>query len=192
MKLFSKNVGELLKLFYTNPEQQFYIQEIGRILLKKPGVFQRTLNNLEQDGILTSEYAGNVRYFRVNKDYPLYDELKSIIYKTVGITGSIKKIIPKIRNIEFCFIYGSFAKSQENVLSDIDLFLIGDVDEDLLVKEIDNLEKSLKRDINYKVFTESELKNEIANDNAFIVSVLEDKKIMIVGKDNELRNLVKK
>jgi len=192
MKLFSKNVGELLKLFYTNPDQKFYIQEIGRILLKKPGIFQRALNNLEQDGILISEYTGNARYFRVNKDYPLYDELKSIIFKTIGIIGSIKKKIQKIGNIEFCFIYGSYAKSQENFLSDIDLFLIGNIDEDLLVKEIDKLEKSLKRDINYKVFKLPDLKKEIANKNTFIVSVLEDKKIMITGNEKELRNLVKK
>ena len=55
MKRFlSKNQLLLLQLFYTNPEKSFYMQEIGKILGKKPGVFQRTLNSLAQEGLLKS------------------------------------------------------------------------------------------------------------------------------------------
>ena len=89
MSELTKNRAELLRLFFTNPEQSFYIQEIGRILGKKPGIFQRTLNNMEKEGILVSEYKANARYFKTNRMYPLYRELKSIIFKTVGVTGSL-------------------------------------------------------------------------------------------------------
>ncbi len=82
MKELTKNRARLLKLFYGNPEQAYYIQEIGRILQTKPGVFQRTLNTMEKQGILTSEYKANARYFKVNKEYPIYKELKSIVSKT--------------------------------------------------------------------------------------------------------------
>jgi outer membrane protein TolC len=85
MKLISKNKAKILKLFYAHPEEQFYIQQIGRLLGKKPGVFQRALNNLEQEGILQSEYKANARFFKINKGYPVYQELKSIIFKTVKL-----------------------------------------------------------------------------------------------------------
>ena len=62
MNILSKNKADLLGLFFTNPENSFYIQEIGRILGKNPGTFQRTLNNLISEGILTSEYRGNLRF----------------------------------------------------------------------------------------------------------------------------------
>ena len=91
MGIFSKNKSALLKIFFTNPEQKFYIQEIGRILSKKPGEFQRELNNLEKEGILISEYSGNLRYFSVNKEYPLYDELKNIVFKQLELSGALKK-----------------------------------------------------------------------------------------------------
>jgi len=78
---FSKNTLRLLKVFYSNPEQQFYIQELGRILKKKPGVFQRTLYNLQKEGVLQSNYKANARFFRANKSYPFYDEFKRIVQK---------------------------------------------------------------------------------------------------------------
>jgi len=81
MKQFSKNTIRLLRVFYSHPEQQFYIQELGRILKKKPGVFQRALYNLEKEGVLKSDYKANARFFSANKDYPFYSEFKSILHK---------------------------------------------------------------------------------------------------------------
>jgi len=187
MKEFSKNRAELLRLFLTNPERSFYINEIGRILGKKTGVFQRTLNNLEKEGILVSEYRANARYFRANKEYPLFKELKSIVFKTVGITGSLKEALSKIGNVEFSFVYGSFAKARENSLSDIDLVIIGSPDEDALIKELDRLEEVLKREINYKIYSLKEVKK---TGDPFFEEVMRDKKIMLTGEENELRKIL--
>jgi len=85
MKLLSKNKLKLLKLFYDHPTGEFYMQEIGRKLGKKPGVFQRALNNLYKDGLLLSEYKANARFFRINTHNPIYNELKSIVSKTACI-----------------------------------------------------------------------------------------------------------
>ena len=71
-----------------------------RILGKKQGIFQRTLNNLVSEGILESEYRANARYFKVNKNYPLYKELKSIVFKTVGVSGSLKNLKAAEANLE--------------------------------------------------------------------------------------------
>jgi len=191
MKPLTKNRAELLKLFLTNPDRAFYMQEIGRILGKKPGVFQRTLNNLVSEGTLESEYKANARYFKVNKNYPLYKELKSIVFKTVGVSGSLKDVLEKIGSIEFAFIYGSFAKAKENYASDIDLVAIGDPDEDELIKELDKLEERLQREINYKLYTLKDLKKEIGEKAPFILEILRDKRVMIIGDETELRKISK-
>lgn len=81
MHILNKNTTRLLKLFYKHPGQAFYMQEIGRMIGKKPGVFQRAIYNLAKQGILTSEYKANARFFRINKSCPIYKELKSIISK---------------------------------------------------------------------------------------------------------------
>jgi outer membrane protein TolC len=79
---FSKHAFKLLKLFYAHPGQQFYIQELGRLLKVKPGVFQRALYKLERQGVLRSSYQANARFFRLNKDYPFYKEFMAIVSKT--------------------------------------------------------------------------------------------------------------
>jgi predicted nucleotidyltransferase len=189
MKLLTKNSAELLKLFFTNPDRPFYMQEIGRILGKKPGTFQRTLNNMVSEKILISEYRANVRYFSANRNYPLYKELKSIVFKTVGVSGSLKAVLEKIGNIQFAFIYGSYAKAKESYLSDIDLAIIGNPEEDSLIKELDRLEGKLQREINYKLYTLEDLQKEIEGKEPFILEILRNKKVMIIGNEDGLRKV---
>lgn len=165
------------------------MQEISRILEKKAGIFQRTLNNMVSEGVLESEYKANARYFKVNKDYPLYKELKSIVFKTVGIKGSIKNILESIGNVKLAFIYGSYAKAKENSLSDVDLVIVGKLDEDKLIKELDKLEEKLQREINYKLYTLKEIKENIREKEPFVLEILRDKKVMLIGDENELRKI---
>ncbi len=192
MKILTKNKAELLKVFFTNPERSFYMQEIGRAMGKKPGVFQRALNNLLEEGILESERRANARYFWINKHYPLYEELKSIIFKTVGIQGSIADVLSQLKEIHFAFIYGSYARNKEHKDSDIDVMIIGNVDEDTLIAKLDRLENQLKREINYRLYTLNGFKLDIKNKDAFLLEVLKEKKIMLVGVESELRRICQK
>lgn len=191
MKELTKNRAALLRLFYTNPDQSYYMQEIGRILGKKPGYFQRTLNKMVAAQILVSEPKANVRYFKANKDYPLYEELKSIVFKTVGVLGSIRDIFQNMGGVEYCFMYGSFAKDEQNSVSDVDLVIVGDVDEDIVIKKLDRLEQVLKREINYKLYAMNDLRRALRNREPFISAVVRDKKIMVVGNEEKLRRIHK-
>jgi predicted nucleotidyltransferase len=190
MLKLSGNKSLLLRLFYTNPDQEYYVQEIGRILDKKPGVFQRALYNLESEGVLMSEYKANARYFRANKNYPLYKEYKSIISKTIGVVGSIQEILEKTGSIDFSFLYGSFAKGKENYLSDIDLVIIGFPEENKIVREFDKLEKELSRDINYKLYTFNEFVESVLCKDPFLLEILKGQKTMLIGAENKLRKIV--
>lgn len=187
MLKLSGNKALLLRLFYTNPDHQFYIHEVGRILNKKPGVFQRTLYEMEREGILRSEYKANARYFRANRDYPLYDEYKSIVFKTIGVIGSVKEVLEKAGPIDFSFVYGSFAKRKENYLSDIDVVIIGSPDEDKIIRDFEKLEKQLKREINFKLYSLKEFLTGVRHKDPFLLGILKDQRIMLIGGEDELR-----
>ncbi len=191
MKPLRKTRAELLKLFFTNPERSFYMQEIGRILGKKPGTFQRTLNNMVSEGILTSEYKANARFFKANKKCPIYKELKSIVFKTVGVQGSIRDVLEEVGSIKFAFIYGSYAKAKADYFSDIELAIVGTPDEDRLINKLDRLEEKFQREINYKLYTLQKLKKEIKAQVPFILEILRDKQIVLIGDKNELRKISK-
>ena len=192
MKPLTKNRAELLRLLITNPERSFYMQEIGRILGKKPGVFQRTLNNLVSEGIVESEHKANARYFKANKHYSLYKEMKSIVFKTIGVEASLKAELEQISGIQFAFIYGSYAKGKENYLSDIDLVIIGKPDEDELIKKLDRLEEKLQREINYKFYKLKEFTKEIKEKEPFVLEILKEKKIILIGGGDALRKISKR
>ena len=192
MAVFTKNKAELLKLFFTNPEKSFYMQEIGRILGIKPGVFQRTLNNMATEGILESEYRANARYFRINKRYPLYRELKNLVSKSAGVQENIQEALRGLKNIQLAFIYGSFAKDKAHAVSDIDLIIVGKPDENVLIAGLDQLEHRLQREINYNLYSPEKFKSDIKGKNPFLREVLNNKKIMLIGSPDGLREICKK
>ena len=172
----------LLGLFYTNPEKSYYMQEVGRILGKKPGVFQRTLNALAEEGILHSAYRGHARFFQTNTQHPLYPELRGIVAKTSGAEGTLRRLMEQTTDVKMALIYGSFAKKKERPDSDIDLLLVGNARiETRLIKELRMLEKKLQREINYKLYSESEYREKRTRKNPFLDEILSDRKIVLKG-----------
>lgn len=185
MLKLSQTKINILGILLTNPERSFYMREIGKILNCKPGVFQKSINELVKEEILLNEFKANARFFKANLQYPLYKELKNVILKTVGIIGSLKEVLKKIAGIKLAFIYGSYAQEKEHSLSDIDIIIIGKINEDLVVKQLDKLENELKREFNYKIYSNSDFLKYKKSDS-FLKNILKDKKIMLVGTENEL------
>ena len=184
---FLKNgTGQILQIFFQNPDKRLYIREISKILDKEPGHFQRILNNLVEEGILIDEREANLRYFKLNKEYPLYSELKIIISKTLGIEGKLKKFVEDLANIQYAFIFGSIASGREKGHSDIDLMLIGKADQEILTEKISKLEKELSRVINYHIYHKEEILMKLHEKNDFIVKIFKDPKIILKGDINEL------
>ena len=183
MKRFlSKNQLLLLRIFYTNPHRSFYMQEIGRILEKKPCVFQRTLNALVEEGLLKSEYRAGARFFQVDTLYPLYSEIKRIIAKSVGVGDALREITNRLEEVKLALIYGSFAKGSERMDSDVDILVVGRPQLEVrLLKEIGQLEKKIQREINYKLYSKSEYRKKRAEADPFLQEVLTDQIILLKG-----------
>ncbi len=188
-RFLSQNQLLLLGLFYTNPKKSYYMQEVGRILGKKPGVFQRALNAMAEEGILRSEYRGNARFFRANTQHPLYPELKSIVSKTSGVEGALRHLMEQLEDVRMALIYGSFAKSKEREDSDIDLLIVGNPKaETALIKKLHPLEEKLQREINYKFYSEAEYRKRRAKGDSFLEEILTDKKVVLKGNPEKILN----
>jgi predicted nucleotidyltransferase len=89
--------------------------------------------------------------------------------------------------IKYAFIFGSYAKGEENAQSDIDLIVVGDVDIDSIDERMTGLEKKLGRSINYLTFDEREFSRKRRKRDGFIMEVLKDKKIMLIGDEEHLK-----
>ncbi len=184
-KLFtSKTRVKILTLFMMNPQKEMFVREISRATNENINSVRRELSNLEEIGLLISTKKGNMKYYILRKDFPIYEELKNIILKTEGVSKIIKDNLNEIGEINYAFIYGSFASGDANPMSDIDVFLIGDIDEDQLIKEVLEIEQILSREINYISFSKKEFEQRIQANDPFILNVLKEPKIMIIGDLN--------
>lgn len=186
-RLFGSKVRkDLFRLYFTNPDSAYYPRELERMLDTPVSMIHKELIRLQKEGIFSSARKANSVFFSLNKAYPLFEELKSIVFKTIGVQGELKKTLRNIKGIKTAFIYGSFARNETNASSDIDLFVIGVIDETKLVREIRSLEKELKRDINYSLFSEKDFAKKKRDKDSFIKDIMENPKIFLTGEKHDL------
>ena len=177
----SRTKRSLLKLLLTNPEKQFYTREIAKLTGEPLNAVRRELGYLEKAGLLESRRQGNLKYFSVVKEFPFYPELKKIIYSTIGLGDHLRDRLKDSESIELAFIYGSVAKNQERERSDIDLFVVGRIEEEELHKLVSDIEKEIGREINYTLLTKVEFDHRVAKGEPFLKRVLREKKLSLKG-----------
>lgn len=185
--LFSSKVRvALLTHFFTHPDERFYARELARWLGEHYNAAWRELRNLEAIGLLASEEHAGVKYYRLNPEFPIYEELKRIVLKTTGLGQTLREALKRLGVVDWAFIYGSVAAGDEDLLSDIDLMLVGEVDLMAPSEVIGGLEDQLGRAINYLVLSRAELVQRAAEGEPFITNVLAGPKILLIGEENAL------
>jgi len=112
--------------------------------------------------------------------------------KTVGIETSLRQALLSVRDIEMAFIYGSYAKNKEGILSDIDLFVIGKVGPRRIQNIVSGVQTKLGREINQAVYAREEITKKIREKNHFMLSVLKGAKIFLKGTEDDLRKLAQR
>ena len=191
--LFSSQTRiELLRLFLLNPEQSYYLRQIQKKTSLSLRAVQRELANLCNIGLLAKNISGNRNYYVVNKECPLTVELKNIILKSTGISEALKQHLKNEKDIDVAFIYGSYAKDKENLLSDIDLFVIGNISSRRLSSILSKEKSALGREINFNLYAGEDFIDRLDDKNHFILSVLKDKKIFVIGDTNGLKAICRR
>jgi len=177
---------DLLSLFFSNPSQKYYLRELERLLVYSAGSIRRELLKFKKDRIFRTEKAGNLLYYYLNQEHPLYEEIKSIVSKTIGIEGTLSQELARLQNVKIAFIYGSYASGTDTAESDIDIMIIGDPDVSAVNKKLSRLEKKLKRDINVSIHTLDEYQKRKKEKRGFIMELLKNPRIILVGDEDAL------
>jgi predicted nucleotidyltransferase len=190
-KLFSSRVRvEILSTFFMNPERELYLREVARLTGEDHKSVSRELRNLEEIGLLSSRNEGNLKFFGLNKGFVIYEELKSIFMKTRGAVGVLKEAVSRGRDIDYAFIYGSFAIGRERAESDIDVMVIGGISLEGVLALLRGPEEILSREINVSLYDLQEIQRRVKDNDPFIMEVLGESKIMLIGNENELRRAI--
>lgn len=172
---------KLLTYSFTHPGEDYYVRELSNLIDEDPGNLSRELRFLEEEGLYTSVTRGRVKLYSLNKRYPLFRELKKIIFKTEGVEGSLRENVGRFKGISLAFIYGSYARDKEKKTSDIDLIVVGDFSRNKFTRDIRNLELKLGREINFTVYTREEFEKEGKKEGDFLNLILKGRVVILKG-----------
>jgi len=187
LNLRSQARRRLLTYYFTNPTAHHHLRDLAERLSTDPSNLSKELRRWEREGLFRSEVSGRQKYFQLNRGYPLFDEVRRIVGKTIGAPAAIRESLKKIKGIEQAHLYGSFAKNQQDSASDIDVLIIGAPREDLLSQAVRKLERQLGRDINYTVLTPKEFKSRRARKDAFLENVWQNKRVSLIAPDEKAK-----
>lgn len=184
--IISKVRLKLLKIFLHQLSEIFYIRQLVRLSGEEINAVRRELQRLEAAGMLKKEPRGNRLYYWFNKRHPLFGDLLSIISKTVGLGGQIVANKNKLGRINFALLSGRFARHLPTREGEVDLLVIGEIKMALLADLVKQVEKKLKREINYSVMSRQEFEFRRKRRDPFLLGILTGSRIMLVGDEEDL------
>lgn len=127
--------------------------------------------------------------YGISKNGVIFDELKRIFMKYEFLDEMIRRELPA--GIKYALIYGSFARGMEQANSDIDLLVIGSVDEDKILKPISNLERETGRVINYNLWSEEEFFQKAREKIPLLNEIQKTPVMMIAGDEGEFNRTIR-
>ena len=188
--LFGHTRSVLLATLFGHADQSFYLRQLVRTVSAGHGAIQRELKHLTDMGLLVRKVQGNQVLYQANSQSPIFSEIKSLITKTVGIHDAIRSaLVPLGPEIQIAFVYGSVARQEERANSDVDLMVLGNASFSDVVSALSTAQKVLGREVNPTVFPIAEFRSKLAAGNHFLRSVMKDKRLFVLGTENELKKL---
>src|SRR6266478_2833362 len=191
--LFGKIRAGVLGLLYGHPDESFYLRQIAQLTSLGLGGVQRELRLLWQAGVIRRTVQGRQVYFQANRQTPIFTELQGLVLKTTGIADVLSDALaPLEKRIQIAFLFGSLAKGSLKSESDIDLMTVGRVSFAEVVAALIPAQKRLMRDVNPVVYPVDEFRHKMTCQDHFLITVLREPKIFLIGTDHELGRLGEK
>ena len=184
--LSSQVRAEIFRLLFNKQKSSIHLRDLQRKSGLSIGTIQKEIAHLKNLDLVTAERDGNRLYYTANSDHPLYNEISGMVEKTSGIVEKLKEALNGVKEIEFAFLFGSFAKGKEKSHSDIDLIVVGDVGLRTLSSLFKKLTEQSEREINPHVYSKKSWKEKLKKKDHFIRSVLKDDKVFLIGTKDEL------
>jgi DNA-binding MarR family transcriptional regulator len=95
---------KLLAYYFTNPTARHHLRDLAERLSVDPSNLSKELSRLEREGLFRSEVIGRQKYFQLNREYSLFNEVRSIIAKTIGAVPLLAESLKKIDGIKEAYL----------------------------------------------------------------------------------------
>ncbi len=177
----SKTRVKILRLFFAKQDSKFFVREITRALNERINSIRRELENLEKMGLLKFEENNNKKYYYINKNFVLFDELRNIIIKSRILLE--KEYVSKLKRLEgakYLALTGYFVDLKGDTLTDI--LVVGKVHKSVIEKIVNQMSSEFMIDLNYTLMDQKEFDYRRGMTDRFLYNILKSKKIVIIDK----------
>lgn len=185
--LFSSNTRvKLLTAFLSSPGEEFFIRELTRKLSEQINSIRRELNNLKKIGLLKSRSKFRKKYFSINEQFPILEELRMIIVKCTDPRKELVKKMERLGEIFLVIFSGVLVSKPEKPL---DLLVIGNIDREDLSAFLETEVKNGKS-IRFGILTKDDFLYRLRLNDKFIIDMLSDPDN--IRELNKLKNQIQK
>jgi len=169
----SRLQAELLAMLFLNSDERVTGPELQDRSGASEPTLRRHLIELENAGLIHSERMGRTKRYRAATDSPLFEPLKELLDRTVGVERILAARLADVSGIESAAIFGSWASGGSlRSDSDIDVLVIGEVDLDELADVAADVERIASREINFVTYRRPEFDRKLTEGSGFAVSVM--------------------
>lgn len=178
---------KILQLFLSSPvDVLFHVREIVRRVSEEINAVRRELARMEKFGMVSSEWRANRRLYRFRKDYTYYRELVGLVSKSTGLGGVTIKNKGKLGRIKYAMIATRYLKNESSHTEDVDLLVVGQIVSPELQAIIADEQARREGEINYSFMDEAEFNFRVKRRDPFILRVITQPKVMLMGDEEDL------
>ena len=150
-------MDKFLELFIREPEREFHVREIAKLLKKSPTTISKYLKDYEFRKILTSSKKLNHLLFKANTESMRFKQLKlSYNLNTLNESGLIDYLTEEFNHPKAIILFGSFAKAENNKNSDVDILVVSNLKKQV---ELGKFRKKIGNEIQIFIHSDKEIQN---------------------------------
>lgn len=142
----SKTRLRLLIKFFISQANRGYLNGLANEMGESTNSIRKELNHLQGAGYLEKVKINNKVEYKANTKHPLYEVLRKIVLKHLGLEDIVETVLLRMGNIEEIILVGDYANGIDSGL--IEIFLIG---KELNMDYIAQLEYKIEKLIGRKV-----------------------------------------
>lgn len=176
---------KILYLMLTQPDKQYHVRAIVRAVGAEINAVRRELAKLQGMGLLRKRQSGNRIYYKADTSNIYYSDLLALVSKEEGVGGALLKSLKDLGNVKFIVISKAFLRGRKSTVLDVDVFIVGDINLEVLKRIMAVAERENNREINYSVMSEEDFMFRKRKNDHFTSKVLTQSRSMLVGDEEE-------
>lgn len=153
-----------------NTESEFFIRELTRRLNEQINSVRRELDNLKKLGLLKAKTRNRKKYYHLNKNFILVEELKSIIIKALSSNEKLSKDIENLGSVKVLALSGIFIDQPQAA---VDMLIVGDIDREKLANYL-NSEVRTQRPVKFAVMSEDDYRYRLRCNDKFVSDIIKN------------------